>query len=333
LTAIGGGPGRGRILVTGGAGFIGSHLCEALTARGAEVVAFDSFDPFYPRAVKERNLAGLAGGDRFRLVEGDLRDPAAVHAAFDEGPFDAVAHLAARAGVRPSLEDPGGYVSANVEGTAVLLEAMRRAGCSRLVFGSSSSVYGNSREVPLRESDRVDRPISPYAMTKKAGEELCHVYHHAYGFSVMSLRFFTVYGPRQRPDMAIHRFVARMEEGSPIPVYGDGTTERDYTYVSDIVAGVEAAVGWVQREAGFEIVNLGGSVPVRLDDLIAELAEATGREPRIERFPMPIGDVERTCADIGRARELLGYHPSTGIREGVQAFVRWYREVAPAGSP
>lgn len=330
MTAVGAGPGPGRILVTGGAGFIGSHLCEALVGRGAEVVAFDSFDPFYPRPVKERNLAGLLADDRFRLVEGDLRDPAGVEAAFLEGPFDAVAHLAARAGVRPSLEDPGGYVSSNVEGTAVLLEAMRHAGCSRLVFGSSSSVYGNSRDVPLRESDRVDRPISPYAMTKKAGEELCHVYHHAYGFSVMSLRFFTVYGPRQRPDMAIHRFVERMEEGLPIPVYGDGTTERDYTYVSDIVAGVVAAVDWVRRESGFEIVNLGESVPVCLDDLIAEIAEATGKEPRIERFPMPVGDVERTCADIGRARALLGYAPSTGIREGVGAFVRWYREVAPA---
>jgi UDP-glucuronate 4-epimerase len=329
LTAVGG-VGHGRILVTGGAGFIGSHLCEALISGGAEVVAFDSFDPFYPRAVKERNLNGLLGSDRFRLVEGDLREPADVEAVLAEGPFDAVAHLAARAGVRPSLEDPGGYVSTNIEGTAVLLEAMRRAGCPRLVFGSSSSVYGNSRDVPLRESDRVDRPISPYAMTKKAGEELSHVYHHAYGFSVMSLRFFTVYGPRQRPDMAIHRFVRLMEEGLPIPVYGDGTTERDYTYCSDIVAGVVAAVEWVQRERGFEIVNLGESVPVRLDELISELAEATGRQPRIERLPMPVGDVERTCADITRARELLGYDPTTGIREGVEAFVRWYREEAPA---
>jgi UDP-glucuronate 4-epimerase len=331
MTAVGR-VGPGRILVTGGAGFIGSHLCEALVSGGAEVVAFDSFDPFYPRAVKERNLAGLLGRDRFRLVEGDLRDPVAVESAIAAGPFDIVAHLAARAGVRPSLEDPGGYVSTNIEGTAVLLEAMRRAGCFRLVFGSSSSVYGNSRDVPLRESDRVDRPISPYAMTKKAGEELCHVYHHAYGFSVMSLRFFTVYGPRQRPDMAIHRFVRLMEAGLPIQVYGDGATERDYTYFSDIVEGVVAAVDWVRREHGFEIVNLGESVPVRLDELIAELTEATGRQPQIERLPMPVGDVERTCADIGRARQLLGYDPSTGIKEGVEAFVRWYREVTPARS-
>lgn len=320
----------GRILVTGGAGFIGSHLCEALVGRGDDVVAFDNFDPFYPRAVKDRNLSRLQGHDRFRLVEGDLRDRAALEAVFRGEPFDAVAHLAARAGVRPSLENPAGYMSTNVEGTAVLLEAMRRSGCTRLVFGSSSSVYGNSRDVPLRESDRVDRPISPYAMTKKAGEELCHVYHHAYGFSVMALRFFTVYGPRQRPDMAIHRFVLRLEEGLPIPVYGDGSSERDYTYFADAVAGVVAAVDWVRREDGFEIVNLGESVPVRLDDLIAEVAEATGGRPRLERLPMPVGDVERTCADIARARELLGYAPSTGIREGVEAFVRWYREVAPA---
>ncbi|HET9582051.1 MAG TPA: NAD-dependent epimerase/dehydratase family protein [Gemmatimonadota bacterium] len=320
----------GRILVTGGAGFIGSHLCEALVGRGDDVVAFDNFDPFYPRAVKDRNLARLQDHERFRLVEGDLRDRAALETVFREEPFDAVAHLAARAGVRPSLEDPAGYMSTNVEGTAILLEAMRRTGCTRLVFGSSSSVYGNSRDVPLRESDRVDRPISPYAMTKKAGEELCHVYHHAFGFSVMALRFFTVYGPRQRPDMAIHRFVRRIEEGLPIPVYGDGSSERDYTYFADAVAGVVAAVDWVRREDGFEIVNLGESVPVRLDDLIAEVAGATGSRPRVERLPMPLGDVERTCADIARARELLGYAPSTGIREGVEAFVRWYREVAPA---
>ena len=326
------GPDTERILVTGGAGFIGSHLCEALISGGADVVAFDSFDPFYPRAVKERNLTALRGSERFRLIEGDLREPADVATALGQGPFDAVVHLAARAGVRPSLEDPGGYVRTNVEGTSVLLEAMRRAGCLRLVFGSSSSVYGNSREVPLRESDRVDRPVSPYAMTKKAGEELCHVYHHVHGFSVMSLRFFTVYGPRQRPDMAIHRFVRRMEEGTPIPVYGDGTSERDYTYVSDIVGGVVASVGWVRRHEGFEIVNLGESIPIRLDELISELARATGREPRIERLPMPVGDVERTCADIDRARELLGYEPATGLAEGVAEFVRWFREGMPGGT-
>lgn len=320
--------GPGRILVTGGAGFIGSHLCEALVGAGHEVVAFDNFDPFYARRIKERNLAALRGVERFQLVEGDLRDPARVTDLFADGSYDAVVHLAARAGVRPSLEDPLGYMTVNIEGTGILLEAMREADCRRLVFGSSSSVYGNRLEAPLRESDHVDRPISPYAMTKKAGEELCHVYHSAYGFSVMALRFFTVYGPRQRPDMAIHRFVRLIEGDLPIQVYGDGTSQRDYTYYADIVAGVVAAVDWVRGERGFEIVNLGEAVPVLLDHLIEAISEATGRTPRIERVPMPVGDVQLTSADIGRARSLLGYEPRTGLRQGLEAFVRWFREVS-----
>ncbi len=318
--------GSGRILVTGGAGFIGSHLCEALVETGREVVAFDSFDPFYSRWIKERNLAGLLGRERFRLVEGDLREPTEVAQLFADGSYDAVVHLAARAGVRPSLVDPRGYMTTNIEGTAILLEAMREAGCHRLVFGSSSSVYGNRSEMPLRETDRVDRPISPYAMTKKAGEELCHVYHSAHGFTVMSLRFFTVYGPRQRPDMAIHRFVRLMQDDLPIQVYGDGTSERDYTYCADAVSGVVAAVEWVRDENGFEVVNLGGAVPVPLEDLIEALGGALGQEARIERLPLPVGDVERTCADIEHARSLLGYDPRTGLEEGLEAFVRWYRE-------
>ncbi|MGH7570434.1 MAG: NAD-dependent epimerase/dehydratase family protein [Gemmatimonadota bacterium] len=330
--AVRGMTGTGRILVTGGAGFIGSHLCESLVEQGHEVVAFDNFDPFYPRRIKERNLAALRESERFRLVEGDLREPTDVAGLFADGTYDAVVHLGARAGVRPSLEDPCGYVSTNLEGTVILMEAMREAGCHRLVFGSSSSVYGNRPDVPLRETDRVDRPISPYAMTKKAGEELCHVYHSAHGFTVMSLRFFTVYGPRQRPDMAIHRFVRLMEDGLPIQVYGDGTSERDYTYFSDIVAGVVASVGWVRSEEGFEVVNLGEAVPVRLNDLIEALSRTTGRQARIERLPLPVGDVERTCADIESARRLLGYDPGTGLDEGLEAFVRWYREVASAGA-
>ena len=318
----------GRVLVTGGAGFIGSHLCEALVEAGHEVVTFDNFDAFYPRRFKERNLASLRQQERFRLVEGDLRRPGDVAGLFTDGPYDAVVHLAARAGVRPSLEDPRGYVTTNIEGTVVLMEAMRQAACQRLVFGSSSSVYGNSPEVPLRETSRVDRPISPYAMTKKAGEEFCHVYHSAHNFTVMSLRFFTVYGPRQRPDMAIHRFVRLMDDGLPIQVYGDGTSERDYTYVKDAVAGIVAAVDWVRRNEGFEIVNLGESVTVRLEDLVEAVSRVTGRPARVERLPLPVGDVERTWADIERARELLGYDPRTSLEEGLEAFVRWYREVS-----
>lgn len=319
-----------RVLVTGGAGFIGSHLCEALIGRGDTVVAFDSFHPYYARELKERNLDELRGGDRFRLVEGDLRDSSAVSALFEDEPYDAVVHLAARAGVRPSLEDPEGYVETNVRGTATLLEAMRRADCRQLVFASSSSVYGNSRSVPFHEDDRVDFPISPYAMTKKAGEEVCHVYHAVHGFSVICLRFFTVYGPRQRPDMAIHKFVRLMHEGRAIPVFGDGSMERDFTYCADVIEGVVAAADRVASGDGYVIVNLGESAPVRLSELIEALGRATGIEPRIEREPVPPGDVERTFADVSRAKALLGYEPRTALDEGLRRFVEWYRETMAA---
>lgn len=319
-----------RVLVTGGAGFIGSHLCEALIGRGDTVVAFDSFHPYYARELKERNLDELRGGDRFRLVEGDLRDSSAVSALFGDEPYDAVVHLAARAGVRPSLEDPEGYVETNVRGTATLLEAMRRADCRQLVFASSSSVYGNSRSVPFHEDDRVDFPISPYAMTKKAGEEVCHVYHAVHGFSVICLRFFTVYGPRQRPDMAIHKFVRLMHEGRAIPVFGDGSMERDFTYCADVIEGVVAAADRVASRDGYVIVNLGESAPVRLSELIEALGRATGIEPRIERKPVPPGDVERTFADVSRAKALLGYEPRTALDEGLRRFVEWYRETMAA---
>ncbi|HUP00737.1 MAG TPA: NAD-dependent epimerase/dehydratase family protein [Gemmatimonadota bacterium] len=314
-----------RILVTGGAGFIGSHLCEALVGRGDEVVAFDNFDPFYGRRMKERNLEALRGAERFRLVEGDLRDATAVASLFAEGSFDAVVHLAAKAGVRPSLDDPEGYIATNIHGTTVLLEAMRRAGCGRLVFGSSSSVYGNNGKVPFHEDDRVDFPISPYAMTKKAGEELCFVYHAVHGFSVVCLRFFSVYGPRQRPDMAIHRFVRLLHEGLPLQVHGDGSSARDYTYYADIVAGILAAFDRVTSGEMFAIVNLGESVPVLLGDLVDAIGRTTGIEPRVERVPMPPGLSDRTFADIARAREILGYDPRTGIDEGLERFVAWYR--------
>lgn len=315
-----------RVLVTGGAGFIGSHLCEALVGRGDEIVAFDNFDSFYAREIKERNLEDLRGRVRFRLVEGNLRDPGAVAALFAGEPFDIVVHLAARAGVRPSLEDPQGYVETNIRGTSILLETMRLAGCRRLVFASSSSVYGNSRKVPFHEDDRVDFPISPYAMTKKAGEELCHVYYAVHGFTVICLRFFTVYGPRQRPDMAIHKFVRLMHEGLPIPVHGDGSMERDFTYCADVTEGVAAAVDRVAAWDGYAIVNLGESAPVRLSALIEALARTTGIEPQIDRKPVPPGDVERTFADVGRAKALLGYEPRTTLDEGLRRFVEWYRE-------
>jgi UDP-glucuronate 4-epimerase len=315
-----------RILVTGAAGFIGSWLTERLLGRGDEVVGFDNFDPFYDRALKERNLGAALADDRFELVEGDLRDAHAVARLFGAGSLDAVVHLAARAGVRPSLQDPAGYCETNVTGTAHLLEAMRRAGCRRLVFASSSSVYGNARSVPFHEDDRVDFPISPYAATKKAGEELCHVYHAVHGFSIVALRFFTAYGPRQRPEMAIHAFTRRLHAGDPIPVFGDGSMERDFTYVDDAVSGVIAAIDLVLGETVFHVINLGGSRPVRLADLVTALELATGREARIDRRPVPPGDVERTFADVTRARDLLGYEPRTALPEGLRRFVAWYRE-------
>ncbi|HET7691491.1 MAG TPA: NAD-dependent epimerase/dehydratase family protein [Gemmatimonadota bacterium] len=322
-----------RVLVTGAAGFIGSWLTERLLERGVEVVGFDNFDPFYDRALKERNLETARGTSAFRLVEGDLRNRSDVSPLFSDGGFDAVMHLAAKAGVRPSLADPAAYYETNLIGTSNLLEVMREAGCLRLVFASSSSVYGNSRKVPFHEDDRVDAPISPYAATKKAGEELCHVYHAVHGFSVLALRFFTAYGPRQRPEMAIHAFTRRLFAGEPIPVFGDGSMERDFTYIDDVVDGVVSALDYVLRSQTFEIVNLGESEPIRLSRLVSALERATGREATIDRRPVPPGDVDRTFADVSRARRLLGYDPHVGIDEGLRRFVEWYRRVMLEQSP
>jgi UDP-glucuronate 4-epimerase len=249
------------ILVTGAAGFIGSHLCERLLERGHRVIGVDNFDPFYDPAVKRRNLEGFREHDRFRFLEADIRDRQGLEAALDEeaGDVDVIVHLAARAGVRPSIEDPEAYTSNNVDGTVTLLELARRRGIRRFVFGSSSSVYGNNDKVPFSEEDPVEEPISPYAATKRAGELLCHTWHHLYGLSIVSLRFFTVYGPRQRPDLAIHKFARLMAEGRPIPMYGDGSTRRDYTYIDDILQGVEGAIEHTDRpEPVWEIVEPGG---------------------------------------------------------------------------
>jgi len=314
-----------RVVVTGVAGFLGSHVAQALLARGDEVVGLDNFDDFYPRAVKEANVAALCGGPRFRLVEGDIRDAELVRTLFARD--DVLVHLAARAGVRPSIEAPASYASVNVEGTAVVLDQARRAGVRSVVFAGSSSVYGDDAPVPFREDYPALAPISPYAATKRAGELLCAAFTHLYGMRIMSLRFFTAYGPRQRPDLAIHRFTRLLAAGQAVPQFGDGSTERDYTYVDDIVQGVLAACDWAAGEgAGFEIVNLGESRTVRLDRLIALIAQALGVPPRVERLPMQPGDVRRTCADITRARALLGYHPTTTIEDGIPRFVRWYEE-------
>lgn len=320
-----------RVLLTGAAGFIGSHVAESLVSRGDDVVGLDNFDAFYPREVKEANLAAVRRSPRFRLVEGDIRDRDLVAGLLEAG--DAVIHLAARAGVRPSLDDPALYASVNVEGTAVLLDAARRAGVQRFVFGSSSSVYGDSAPVPFSEEWPALDPISPYAATKRAGELLCATFAQLYGLRAIALRLFTVYGPRQRPDLAIHKFTRLISEGRPVPFYGDGSSERDYTYISDIVAGVQAALDWTQgagRGEGtgaLEIVNLGESRTTRLDALVGLIARSLGRDARLERLPAQPGDVRRTCADVRKAARLLGYRPTTTVEEGIPRFVRWYGEV------
>lgn len=317
------------VVVTGGAGFIGSHLCERLVHRGCTVVAIDSFDPFYDPAVKRRNLARLEGADNFRLVEADIRDLPQVERGLDAAGIrspDVLVHLAARAGVRPSIEAPVLYSEVNVSGTAAMLDLACRRGIAGFVFGSSSSVYGNNARTPFSEADSVDHPISPYAATKRAAELLCHTYHHLEGLSVVALRFFTVYGPRQRPDLAIHKFGVRMLEGEPIPLFGDGTTARDYTYVDDIVRGIEAAIRYaMEHPRTFEILNLGGSRPTPLHRLVELLAGALGTEPEVQWLPPQPGDVERTFADVSRARDLLGYVPRVPLEEGIPRFVEWLR--------
>ena len=318
-----------NVLVTGGAGFIGSHLCQRLLDRGDSVVCADNFDPFYDPAFKRRTVDALARSPRFRLVEADICDVDALAAAVGGERVDAIVHLAARAGVRPSIEDPVLYTRVNVEGTVAMLELARRLGVGAFVFGSSSSVYGNSAPVPFREDDAVAFPISPYAATKRAGELLCHTYAHLHGLATVCLRFFTVYGPRQRPDLAIHKFARLMAAGEPIPYFGDGSTRRDYTYVDDIVQGIEGAMAHAAAHPGcFEIFNLGESDTVPLARLVELLGAALGVEPVLRRLPAQPGDVEQTFADVSRARSVLGYAPGVRIEEGIPRFVEWFRAEA-----
>src|SRR5262245_6381345 len=314
--------GRAGILVTGGAGFIGSHLVEALLREGRDVVVLDNFDNFYDPAVKRRNIAAFAGDPGFTLVEGDIRDERCVESIFGSHPIGVVVHLAARAGVRPSIEQPLLYSDVNLNGTVVLLEACRRHDVGKFVFGSSSSVYGNNPKVPFSEKDDVERPISPYAATKRAGELLGATYHALYRLNVFCLRFFTVYGPRQRPEMAIHKFTRFIDRGLPLPRFGDGSTRRDYTYVDDVIAGVMRAV---ERVQGYEILNLGGSRTTRLSELIAHLERLLDRKAVIEGQPDQPGDVVTTWADVAKAQRLLEYEPKIGIEEGLARFVDWYR--------
>jgi UDP-glucuronate 4-epimerase len=319
-----------RVLLTGAAGFIGSHVAERLLAGGDEVVGLDAFDAFYPRPVKERNLAGLRGREGFSLVEGDLRVPADLARALAR-PIDKVIHLAALAGVRPSLEQPARFWDVNVTGSLQLVEACRGAGVGRIVFASSSSVYGQDSVPPFHEADPCGRPLSPYAATKRAGELMMFNAHHLHGMDVTCLRLFTVYGPRQRPDLAIHKFTRLIGGGQPIELYGDGSTARDYTWVGDIVSGIVAAADQQRGAPGYRIYNLGGSRTTTLRELVDRIAAALGQPARIVWKPEQPGDMRTTHADVSLAAAELGYAPTVTVEEGIPRFVEWWRGTQAAG--
>jgi UDP-glucuronate 4-epimerase len=312
------------VLVTGVAGFIGSHVAEAFAARGWRVTGVDNFDPFYDREAKLRNLTALPR-DRFELVEHDVCDGAAMRDLVTRVQPALIVHLAALAGVRPSLAAPARFVKVNVDGLTSVLEAARAAECSNILFASSSSVYGNQSTVPFAETDPADAPISPYAATKRAGEMLCHTYAHLFGMRIACLRFFTVYGPRQRPDLAISAFMHKLLADKEIPMFGDGSTSRDYTFIDDIIRGVTAAADHVraQQQRFCRTYNLGGSHPITLRELIAGIGEVAGIEPRVRQLPMQPGDVQRTFADLARSRTELGYAPTTELRTGLERQWQW----------
>ena len=313
------------ILVTGAAGFLGSHFVDHLLAEGQVVVGLDSFHDFYPRALKEANLRAAQSYDRFSLVEGDICDRDTLDSLGDD--IQLVVHLAARAGVRPSLADPVAYSTVNIGGTWNLLDWASSRDIRHFIFASSSSVYGDSSEVPFSERNFVGEPISPYAATKRSGELACHTCVHLYEMSIVVLRFFTVYGPRQRPDLAIHKFARLLSEGSPIPMFGDGSTARDYTYIEDILQGINGARRLLEKsqEPVFEIVNLGESKTIQLREMIEILSEEMGVQPLIDKLPLQPGDVNRTFADISKARELLEYDPRWDFRDGIRGFLEWFQ--------
>jgi UDP-glucuronate 4-epimerase len=320
-----------RMIVTGAAGFIGSNLVDRLLAEGNEVTGVDNFDPFYPRPLKEANLSTALRDPGFRLVELDIRDATEVERLVRESSPEVIVHLAARAGVRPSIDDPSLYASVNVLGTVHWLEAACRLEPGpRFVYASSSSVYGDRPDAPFRETDPVDHPVSPYAATKKACELMAHTFHHLHGLRVTGLRFFTAYGPRNRPDLAIAKFARLIDRGEPLPMFGDGGTRRDYTYVADIVDGVVRAIDGC---TGHHLYNLGNSEPIELRAMIEALGEALGKAPRIRQLPEQPGDVRQTFADISRAGDELGYAPRTPFREGLEHFVRWYRSTTSTSVP
>lgn len=309
------------ILVTGAAGFIGSNLCEDLLGKDHRIIAIDNFDNFYPKRFKQLNLSFIGNNSRFVFYEADIRDKNKMDEIFSSNEIEVVIHLAAKAGVRPSIENIGEYYDVNLNGTVCLLETMKKHSVRKMLFASSSSVYGNSDIVPFSEKNPVDNPISPYASTKKSGELLCHVYHHLYGFEISCLRFFTVYGPRQRPDLAIHKFTDLIYTGKPIPFYGDGSTARDYTFIGDIINGIELALSHL---GGFRIYNLGGTGVVDLRTMVRTIEQSLGKKAVLNMLPVQPGDVNITYADISRASKEIGYNPVVSFIEGIRIFTDWY---------
>lgn len=316
-----------RFLVTGGAGFIGSHLCERLIQKKQTVVCLDNFNDYYNPEIKHNNIEGLKAHPDFECVEGDILDKALLAKVFSAYQFDAVVHLAARAGVRPSIEQPQLYQKVNVEGTVNLLDMATACKVPKFILASTSSVYGNNKKVPFAESDCVDFPISPYAATKKACELLAYTYHSLYAISVTCLRFFTVYGPRQRPDMAIHKFTRMINDEQEIQMFGDGSSRRDYTFVDDIIDGIEKAIDYCD---GYHIYNLGESQTTKLKELIESIEKALGKKAKIKECPMQPGDVNITFADIGKAKNEIGYAPSVPVKTGIPKFVKWFQETNQA---
>ena len=317
-----------NIVVTGCAGFIGSHLCEKLLSENHNIIGIDNFDPFYDRAVKEQNMSSFLSHQNFIFCEIDLAKFDELSKSLEGKSIDAIVHLAGKAGVRPSIEDPQGYIRANIVATQNILDIMKNKGIKKLAFASSSSVYGNTKETPFHEEQEVSNPISPYAFTKKACELINYTYHSLYGLDIINMRFFTVFGPRQRPDLAIHKFTKLILNREQIPMFGDGSTSRDYTYYEDTVAGIKGAINYLfANENVYETINLGNNQPVQLTDMISSIEKAAGIKANIKQLPMQPGDVDITFANISKAKSLLGYNPIYSFEEGVKNFVEWYKTV------
>lgn len=316
------------IIITGCAGFIGSHLSEKLLSEGNQIIGIDNFDPYYDRSIKERNMTGFINHENFRFLELDLADYKTLSVGLKDDQVDVIVHLAGKAGVRPSIEDPQGYIRANVVATQNILDLMKDKGIKKMAFASSSSVYGNTKETPFNEEQDVNNPISPYAFSKKSCELINYTYHHLYKLDIINLRFFTVFGPRQRPDLAIHKFTKLILNGDEIQMFGDGSSSRDYTYYEDTVAGIKGAVDYLQQnEKVYETINLGNNKPVTLTEMIAAIEKAIGTKANIKQLPMQAGDVDITFANIDKAKNLLAYHPKYSFEKGVENFVTWFKEI------